>query len=122
MSGVGTTIVQLIGDFVKGESNEHGWGWRFLAAWWGSATAILSAYVTSLGEERLKFLREFAAVWVVPSLIFATIYASSFALIIAFGVPKGSLLRHFMYGVVLPAVAWVIGATMIGGIGGNGGE
>lgn len=78
--------------------------------------------MTSLGEERLKFLRDYVAAFVFPSFLFSTIYAASFALIVTFGVPKGSLVRQFMYGVFLPAIAWVIGATMIGGIGENGGN
>ena len=118
MNDIGKTFLQLIEDFVRGDNQSHKGGWRFLAAWWGSATSIFAAYVTSFGEDRLKFLRDFMGDIVVVSLLISAVYAALFSLVITFGVPKGSLVRHFMYGVVLPSIAWVVGATMIRGVGG----
>ena len=114
----GQSLVQLITDFVRGNGEAHKPLPRFLAAWWGSTVVHAAALVSSFGEERLKTFRDQVSEVLGFFLVILIVYAATFALIVALGVTKGSLVRHFLYGVVLPATAWFVGANLIQAIGG----
>lgn len=48
------------------------------------------------------------------ALMVLPVYSAVFGTIVAFGVPRGSLVRHFAYGVLLPVFAYGLAGTLPG--------
>ena len=110
----GMSALKLILEFVRGEKSSHGWWPRFLVALWGCF--VLHVVLVGVGsahdiippgalEPSLYFFPLFGSILV---------YSAVFAIIVAFGITSGSLVRHFTYGVTLPTFAYLIAGTISG--------
>ena len=116
MSELAKAIVQLIENFMQSERQVHGFLWRFSAAWWGAFVFhfVLIAMPGGVQEFTLRTLN----LNLLTLLGFGSLYSAMFALVSAVGSPKGSLIRQFLYGVLLPFLAYTLAGTLLTRAGG----
>lgn len=104
-------------DLLKGEEHSHPYWSRLLAASWGSGVLHGAVLVYTLSHQNFKGASDIAGrldnidnyiialgyFFVLAAII---IYSLTFGLTVAASLPKSSLIRHFVYGVLLPAFAY----------------
>ena len=117
MSTPAQAITRLIENFITKGEKSHWFLARFGAAWWGNfvfhlAMAIIASIHNwdSLSDPGFA---TFSDAVILPTLLFVFVYSALFALVVAFGVPKGSLIRHFLLGVILPLFAYTMAGTLL---------
>lgn len=107
-----TIIEQLTGllETVKASDEKPDPIWRFATAAWGCAVLHFSLWVYGGGRLVVPTVGEldFRVV-----LILIPIYSSVFGLVVAAGVKKGSLIRHFVYGAFLPTLAYSLAGALL---------
>ena len=137
---IGQAVGRLIDDFIRRGKRNHKFPARFLASWWGTFVLHFAMMVIYIGNSELatlvtpfgflNLLTELPAVGLPPDLeplviyyglvisamLLAAAYSCIFALIVAVGVPQGSLMRHFWYGVILPVIAYTMAGTLWKGL------
>ena len=76
---------------------------RIAAAYFGCWALHFSLLVIYIGDLSLDLLSDLGLIFV-----FALVsgYSVPFALIVAFGSPEGTVIRHFAYGVLLPTLSY----------------
>ena len=114
-------ILNLFRDLLKGEEHSHPFWWRLLAAFWGSWVFHGALVVSKLGRWNLKNAVDTAGMYeaafiAIGFLGLATIiiYSLAFGLTVVASIPKSSLIRHFVYGVLLPAFAYSMPRIALG--------
>lgn len=116
---IGHELLQLL---LKGDQRQTPRPLRYIAAWWGSAVVHLSAIVTGLANSMdilyALIVPSETSNLLAPFGIWFLVYVSVFALIPAYGISRGSVIRYFLSGAALPAFAYGIGAGVISSIGG----
>ena len=120
-SGNETTIIESILSLVKniiqngkndGQPENHTfWVWRFLSAWFGCAVLHLALYISNTYTKKdtiLNFINDFSSIGYLFALGVVSTYCAFFALIVAFGSPQGTIIRHFIYGIFLPSTSYLL--------------
>ena len=99
-------VANLLKNFIVPGEELHGPRARFGAAFSGCLILHLAV-----------LLRESTQVYFLPTLEFALFtgvvvlfVCALFGLLISVGVAKGSLVRHYLYGVILPVITYVLGS------------
>ena len=106
MSSPSQTIVSLLETLITGGEGNHGFATRFIVAAWGSLVMHLSmiaknvVVIEQTPDIPLPILGAMATV--------SLLYCAVFGLIEAVGSVKGSLMRHFCLGALLPAFAYAL--------------
>ena len=114
-------IIRLL-DHIKGDDEvRHATTHRWFAAAWGSLVLHLALWTYAEADPDINLataggvlLRD-TIVTVLPT------YSAVFGAIVAFGIPNGSLIRHFVYGVLLPVLAYGLAGTLLD-LGADGGS
>ncbi len=103
-------LIRLLEALKAGDEQPRGL-LRFGSAAWGCAVLHFSLWFYSGARVSVPGAGEldFRAV-----LVLIPIYSSVFGLVVAAGVKKGSLIRHFVYGVFLPTLAYSLAGAMLG--------
>ena len=114
---VGHELFQGAIELLKGDQRRLPWPLRYVAAWWGSFVVHSSAIVTGLANSP-SILEGLPDNLLVPFGFWFLLYVSIFPVISASGISRGSVVRHFLSGVALPALSYGIGAGIISTIGG----
>ena len=98
-------------DAVRAGKETPRFSFRLGAATWGSAVLHGAILVRSQGGVPVwgDYLEPLAVLF-----ILIPIYSITFGLVVAVGMPRGSLIRHFVYGVFLPTVAYSLAAATLG--------
>lgn len=110
-------IIRLL-DHIKSSGDlEHPRRQRVFAGLWGSLVFHLALWAFTVAHPQVNV--EVVAAVSDAALIVLPVYSAVFGTIVAFGVPRGSLVRHFVYGVLLPAFAYGLAGTLMGVIGGG---
>ena len=104
-----TIINHLIENITERRNQSHGVWARFGAGWWGSFVLHFGMIVVSVGMSDV--LEDVRVLFVVVPAV--AVYSAIFATVLAVGIPKGSLVRHFSYGVILPAFAYAIAGALL---------
>ena len=95
----------------------HSFWARFFAGWWGTFVFHFAMIVVGSihNWDSLSSLSDspFSEAVIFPAFFFLCVYGALFAFVVAFGVPKGSLIRHFLLGVILPLVAYTMAGTLL---------
>ena len=108
-----TPLQTIISDLTKGieqgRNQRHGFWARFGAGWWGSFVFHFGMIIVSAGMPDLP--EDVPNLFVVVAAV--AVYSAVFALVLAVGIPKGSLVRHFSYGVILPAFAYAMAGALL---------
>lgn len=104
--------VHILVELIKGSDSPTAPWRRFLVAVWGCLVFHFSLMIVATGTEgplsaALRDVR-----W---ELIFIAIpfYSLTFAVIVAVGVERGSLVRYFLYGAWLPAIVYFMAGTIL---------
>lgn len=96
-------------DILKGEHSHPLWS-RLLAASWGSGVFHGALLVYNSGIQDFDAAGDIAGMFIPIGFFFVLatiiIYSLTFGLTVAVSISKGSLIRHFVYGVLLPAFAY----------------
>lgn len=104
-----TIVDHLITGRTERGKEVHGFLARFGAGWWGSFVFHFGLSVIATGVYHIRL-----DVRILPIIVlFVVVYSAIFALVVAAGVPKGSLVRHFSYGVTLPVFAYTIAGLLL---------
>ena len=82
---------------------------KILAAFWGSAAFHFALLLYASGN-RLIDLEKILSVLGFLGPLIIIIYSLTFGLTVAVSKPKKSLVRHFVYGALLPAFAYGLAA------------
>ena len=101
-------IIKLLHDLIQDQDHSHSIWSRALSAFWGSTVfhfALLSNKSGNLSTGLDKIL-EVVGYEKLPIIII--LYSLTFGLTVALSKPKSSLVRHFVYGALLPAVAYAL--------------
>ena len=103
-----STSWQTLGNFlnalIDGGNADHGFLVRLSTAVWGSLVMHLamlarnSSLVSATPDIPIEIFAALAAI--------CLIYCAVFGLVVAVGVTRGSLVRHFCFGAILPAFAY----------------
>ena len=90
---------------------EHGFWQRVLAAAWGCIVLHIPIFSSAAGSTIVSDMR---TVFFLATLSLVAVYSIAFGLIIGASLPKGSLVRHFVSGVLLPVFAYNIAGSLPG--------
>ena len=113
-------IIRLL-DYVKdknGTRAKHPTRQRLFAALWGSLVFHLALWTYAQSHPQIVLTDIGAVAFRDTALMVLPVYSAAFGTIVAFGVTKGSLIRHFTYGVLLPTLAYGMAGTLISAVGG----
>ncbi|MDD9996553.1 MAG: hypothetical protein OXQ89_02285 [Rhodospirillaceae bacterium] len=110
-------IIRLL-DYVKGSDDaKHTPYQRLFAGSWGSLVFHLALWTYTEAHPEINLTEAGGVVLRDTVLVFLPAYSVLFGAIVAFGLPKGSLVRHFVYGALLPAFAYGLAGTLLDAIG-----
>ena len=107
-------MIKSLRDLIQDQDHSHSMWSKILAAFWGSAVfhfALLLYASGNLSTDLEKILRV-TGFWG-PLIII--VYSLTFGLTVAVSKPKRSLVRHFLYGALLPAFAYGLAAGLFYG-------
>ena len=103
-------ILNLFRDLLKGEEHSHPFWSRLLAASWGSGVFHGALLVSNSGIQDFNVAGDIAGMFIPIGFFFVLatiiIYSLTFGLTVVASIPKSSLIRHFVYGVLLPTFAY----------------
>ena len=106
------STLALLLEFLRGEKSNHAWWSRFFVAMWGCL--ILHVVLVGVGNAHdiisPRLLDPSGYLFELSGAIL--VYSGVFATIVAVGIPHGSLVRHFSFGVTLPTFAYLIAGTI----------
>ncbi len=111
MSALAPVIDYLLESLKNRKDRSHRFRTRFFAGWWGSFVLHFATVVTATGHQLSPPRVVEPVFYLLPVIL--SIYSAVFALVVAVGVPKGSLVRHFSYGVILPVFAYTMAGTVL---------
>lgn len=115
MSSASQAITRLIDNFITRGEQSHEFQHRFGAAWWGNFVfhGAMAVIASIQNWESLPGSTAFSNAVILPTLLVIFAYSALFALVVAVGVPRGSLVRHFLLGVILPLFAYTMAGTLL---------
>lgn len=115
MSSPVQAITRLIDNFITRGEQSHEFQYRFGAAWWGNFVFHVALAVIACihNWEALSGSTAFSDAVILPTLLLMFAYSALFALVVAVGVPRGSLIRHFLLGVILPLFAYTMASMLL---------
>ena len=103
-------IIEFLRELIRDPGHDHFIWSRVIVASWGSAVfhfALLFNKQGNLSPVLDKILRVIGY----PEMsVIIIMYSLTFGCIVAASKPKSSLVRHFVYGALLPAVAYAFAA------------
>lgn len=111
-------LLKIILEWLGGNKEEtHPFWARFIAAFSGSSIlhlALLAINLISGNNNMNEVSRDFNLSIIFGALcIILIVYSSIFALLIAVGISWGSLVRHFLFGVMLPAFVYMVAIFLL---------
>lgn len=110
-------IIRLL-DYVKGSDEaKHTQLQRLFAGSWGSLVFHLALWTYTEAHPEINLTEAGGVVLRDTIILFLPAYSVLFGAIPAYGLPKGSLVRHFVYGVLLPAFAYGLAGTLLNSAG-----
>lgn len=104
MSTPRQAIGNLLDALIKGGEGEHGLPVRLTVAIWGCLVMHLSMLARNAGT--INLTPDIPIAIVVSIAVISLAYCATFGLVVAVGVVKGSLVRDFCFGAILPAFAY----------------
>lgn len=107
-------IIRLLDHIKGGEVAKHGIPARFLAALFGSLVLHLAMWTYSQVSSEINLTVLGSAIFGQVAIIVFPLYSAAFGFIVAVGVTRGSLVRHFAYGALLPAFAYGLAGALLG--------
>ena len=108
----GMSALDLFVEFVRGQESTHAWWPRFLVALWGCLVLHVVLVGVGSAHDVIPPGALEPSLYFFPLLGAILVYSGVFATIVAVGIPRGSLVRHFAYGVTLPTFAYLIAGTI----------
>ena len=104
------STASLLLKFLQGNGGSHSFISRFLTTLWGCLVLHISliAFVNAHSVITAENLQNYGQVLAMAILVYSCIYA----VIVAVGVPKGSLVRHFVYGITLPSLCYFLAGNI----------
>ena len=94
------------------QPKDHGLLQRFVAALFGCLVLHFSLFVINDGQISIPE-SELSGVGFQFAVAVVFVYSSFFALIVALGSPKGTVIRHFVYGVLLPTTSYLTAGSIL---------
>ena len=104
MSTSGQAIGNLLDTLIKVGERDHGILVRLSVAVWGSLVMHLSMLARNIGA--INETPDIPTEILVAIMFVGLAYCVAFGLVVAVGIVKGSLVRHFCFGAILPAFAY----------------
>ena len=107
-----TSWIHILVELVKGSDTPTALWQRLLVALWGSLVFHFSLMIVATGIEGPLYTALRNVRWELISMAIP-FYSVTFAVIVAVGVERGSLVRFFLYGAWLPAVVYFLAGTIL---------
>lgn len=106
-------IIRLLNHVKENRKVLHPTRQRWLAAGWGSGVFHLALWTYAEADPEINVATVGGLLFRDTVAIVLPAYSAVFGAIVAYGIPNGSLIRHFVYGALLPAVAYGLAGTLI---------
>lgn len=103
-----SSVIDFLKEFLRGDGGTHTWFPRFLVALWGCLVLHVAIVVVGSAQGHVDISIIDFNLLGLYILISVLAYSSTFAAIIAFGIREGSLVRHFVYGAMLPTFTYLV--------------
>lgn len=107
-----TSWIHILVELIKGSDSPTAPWRRFLVAMWGCLVFHFSLLIVATGTEGPWYAAWRDVRWELISMAIP-LYSVTFALIVAVGVERGSLVRFFLYGAWLPAIVYLMAGTIL---------
>lgn len=101
-------IIKAFLDLIQDQDHSHSMWSKVLAAFWGSAVFHFALILYASGNLSPGLDKVLEVVGYEELSIIIILYSLTFGLTVAVSKPKSSLVRHFVYGALLPAVAYAL--------------
>ena len=103
-----SSMISLLVEFLRGDGSTHNILSRFLVALWGFLVLHFAIVIVGSAQGHVDIGFIDLNLLGLYLLIAIVVYSSIFAVIVAFGIRTGSLVRHFVYGAMLPAFTYLV--------------
>ena len=103
-----SSLITLLIEVVHGDTASHNLVFRFLVALWGCLVLHIAILAVGTAQGLLSIGWLELDVFGLYLLFSVIAYSCIFAAIVAFGIKKGSLVRHFVYGATLPTFTYLV--------------
>lgn len=106
-------IIRLLDHIKANEKVRHPTKQRWFAALWGSFVLHLALWTYAEADPEINLTAVGGVLLRDTAVIVLPAYSAVFGAIVAFGIPNGSLIRHFAYEVLLPVFAYSLAETLL---------
>ena len=103
-----SSVICIMIEFLRGDGSTHNIASRFFVALWGGLVLHMAIVVVGAAQGHVDIGFIDLDLFGLFLLIAILVYSSVFAMIVAFGIRTGSLVRHFGYGAMLPTFTYLV--------------